>query len=654
MKTLKTITIILAFASSLSFACEGFLPKNNLYIPVSNNKMTSMTELQFNAAIDEIKEIYEENDELHFEIRRDWKNATVNAYAQGNGRKYIEIYGGIARHPEITLDGLKFVVCHEIGHLLGGYPRYKNNVNSVEGQADYYATTKCLRKVFSRDEDTWKITELKTVPEIVKTSCKSAFPTDSWDEKVCIRSSMAGLSVANLFVSLFKTKPVDFNRPDKSKVTEIFESHPLPQCRLDTAFQGALCPEGHMLGFEYDNEIKGACHEAHGYKTGLRSSCWFVSSVKTTNNRWYENGYYEGEFNRSTIPYTRSGKGTFYSGPLEYYEGLWKDDELYYGKYINFDETYEGEFNGFSYKGKGKKTDKHATYEGIFSDHDSFYGTITFKDGRIFIGNWEDDGPTDYGYLKLPDGAIYDGWFDEGSLNGHGTFVFPDGSHYIGHFVDGQFDGYGVFRGKNGMIQEGLFSKNKLVKAEKNYVSMIFRERKGKQVWATDDLRELFYLNGDPIPEANTQREWNEYLKKKVGAYMRSKEVTGGFLYNQYALKDIRGLGYKGYRLPLWKDWNKLCQFLGGPNACFRELSQRSSLSLSPDGIISSEGEYIESETHIFQWALENNDKNDVMSFYLRRINETIGEVALIDPDFDGYPTGQFVRVVRAATHEDD
>ena len=46
-----------------------------------------------------------------------WKNDTVNANAQQRGRNWIvNMYGGLARRPEIFFRRFAMVLCHELGH----------------------------------------------------------------------------------------------------------------------------------------------------------------------------------------------------------------------------------------------------------------------------------------------------------------------------------------------------------------------------------------------------------------------------------------------------------------------------------------------------------------------------------------------------------
>ena len=77
----------------------------------------------------------------------------MNAFAkQGASTWEVHMYGGLARHQAVTADGFALVVCHELGHHLGGAPQKVDWFGrlrwaSNEGQADYWGTAKCFRKL---------------------------------------------------------------------------------------------------------------------------------------------------------------------------------------------------------------------------------------------------------------------------------------------------------------------------------------------------------------------------------------------------------------------------------------------------------------------------------------------------------------------------
>lgn len=65
----------------------------------------------------------------------------------------LMILGGTARIEGMTKDAYAAVVCHELGHILGGSPRQTipgAEWSSSEGQSDYFAATHCLPQYFAR------------------------------------------------------------------------------------------------------------------------------------------------------------------------------------------------------------------------------------------------------------------------------------------------------------------------------------------------------------------------------------------------------------------------------------------------------------------------------------------------------------------------
>jgi hypothetical protein len=266
---------------------EGIVPENNLRIPAHIKSVNGVTKERFDEIIDEISHIYapivaQEGAELN--VIKNWDDATVNAYAQQIGKEWrVSMFGGLARHEAITEDGLALVVCHELGHHIGGAPRKNSPWSSPwasnEGQSDYFATLKCLRRVWNNDNNLNLIRKME-VPKHLKEACGMKHIWND-DYAICIRGGMAGMSVAKLFQSLRKeTNAPAFDTPDAKVVTKTNDNHPATQCRLDTYFQGALCEVSFNQDVDGKDEVKGTCHGSLGHKSGLRPNCWFKPSVE--------------------------------------------------------------------------------------------------------------------------------------------------------------------------------------------------------------------------------------------------------------------------------------------------------------------------------------------------------------------------------------
>lgn len=274
---------------------DGIVPENDLYIPSSMKSINGITEEDFNKAIDEVEEIYAPivagmGGKLN--IERNWNDGTVNAYASQSGRTWkVAMFGGLARHATITKDGFALVVCHEIGHHIGGAPKKGGSAGggwwggnggasswaSNEGQADYFATLKCLRKAWMNDNNAAIVKSLD-VPQLVTDMCKKNYKNNKVDTALCVRTSMAGKSVSDLFSALSRLPETKFETPDSSVVSKTNDNHPKAQCRLDTYYQGSLCDVNMNEDVSQSEEVQGTCHGSLGHKTGLRPLCWFKPS----------------------------------------------------------------------------------------------------------------------------------------------------------------------------------------------------------------------------------------------------------------------------------------------------------------------------------------------------------------------------------------
>jgi len=260
--------------------CPGFLPENSLRVPARIFQTGGVTQSDFDFVLDEVERHYAPvvtAKGARLQVTRKWESEIVNASASRVGSTYIiRIYGGLARYPSITKDGFMLVACHEMGHHLGGAPKWQgDDWASNEGGADYYATLRCLRHLFTPD-DTRRFVETQMIDSHLRTKCEEAYATQE-EENFCMRSGMAGLSTAKLFQEVRQVVDVPrFDTPDTSIVDATFDDHPMPQCRLDTYLQGALCMHDTSVELSETDPAMGTCNELNGQSLGVRPRCWFM------------------------------------------------------------------------------------------------------------------------------------------------------------------------------------------------------------------------------------------------------------------------------------------------------------------------------------------------------------------------------------------
>lgn len=285
--------------------CEGFVPNNTLKIPVGQNgrmnaksrfstkAVGGITEVQFNEVMDRIEKFYgpvvkQKGGTL--KINRKWSDPTVNASAQQQGGTWVlNMYGGLARHQEIGVEGMALVACHEMGHHIGGAPKIKGWMStwaSNEGASDYFATLKCLRVYFAEDDNEAIIAAQApgVIEPMMKEMCEKEF-TQRADQLLCLRNSIAGAQVAGLFMDLNKdTVRPSVTTPDKTIASVMDDNHPKTQCRMDTYFAGAVCNVDATVGNSDTDFKQGSCVEGVA-AVGWRPKCWFKAPSDTPEEK---------------------------------------------------------------------------------------------------------------------------------------------------------------------------------------------------------------------------------------------------------------------------------------------------------------------------------------------------------------------------------
>ena len=262
----------------------SFMPQNDLSQQDNLLAPTGITQDQFNAVIAAAKTVYDPIVSKlggQLVINALWTNDTVNANASRSGTTWtVNMYGGLARRAEVTTDGFGVVLCHEIGHHVGGYFFYSGtDWAAAEGQSDWYATQACARRLWAAD--TAKNAEFRnTAPQVLKDKCDNEWATTE-QQDLCYRVGMAGKSAADLLGALQGTT-VSFTTPDTTVVTRTNTAHPAAQCRLDTYLTGALCTVQADLNTIPGLNAAGGRNSAEAERDAARTRCLPASAAAGT------------------------------------------------------------------------------------------------------------------------------------------------------------------------------------------------------------------------------------------------------------------------------------------------------------------------------------------------------------------------------------
>ncbi|MEX2485435.1 MAG: fibrobacter succinogenes major paralogous domain-containing protein [Brumimicrobium sp.] len=115
----------------------------------------------------------------------------------------------------------------------------------------------------------------------------------------------------------------------------------------------------------------------------------------------------------------------------------------------------------------------------------------------------------------------------------------------------------------------------------------------GDQLWMAENLNVDKFRNGDPIPEASSDEDWQKACEEGNSAwcYYDNDPDNGkryGKLYNWHAVNDPRGLAPKGWHIPTDEEWLELTDHLGGENIAGHKMKNDKDWREKMDGSNSS------------------------------------------------------------------
>ena len=147
---------------------------------------------------------------------------------------------------------------------------------SAEGQADYYATAKCM-KLILQDEAPMneEIANTAIVPEFVKDECSKQY-TNKEDQNLCLRLAVASEKQAKTVISEVIESFINLDNMDTSSTHSMNLGYPAAKCRMTTLYQGSLCNVNPSTKLNDSDETTGACHSKNGHQLGARPLCWFL------------------------------------------------------------------------------------------------------------------------------------------------------------------------------------------------------------------------------------------------------------------------------------------------------------------------------------------------------------------------------------------
>ena len=161
----------------------------------------------------------------------------------------------------------------------------------------------------------------------------------------------------------------------------------------------------------------------------------------------------------------------------------------------------------------------------------------------------------------------------------------------------------------------------------------------GEQSWMTENLDVDRFRNGELIPEAKTNEEWENAGKesKPVWCLFENNYANGkkyGKYYNWYAVNDKRGLAPKGWHIPTKTEFEKLKVTINNDGNVLKALGQgiengagtnTSGFSALLAGYRDQNGIFHNFGTANCFWSSTDSDSNRVVTLFLGYTNNGTG-----------------------------
>lgn len=159
----------------------------------------------------------------------------------------------------------------------------------------------------------------------------------------------------------------------------------------------------------------------------------------------------------------------------------------------------------------------------------------------------------------------------------------------------------------------------------------------GKQQWTAANLEVSTFRNGDVIPEAKTEHEWQQAGQqgKPAWCYYKNDPANGKFfgkLYNWFAVHDSRQLAPPGWHIAEASEWQMLIDASGGSNTAGGNLKELGTVrwhspnsgaanadgfSAQPGGLRDSKGRFHTMGNYAAFWTATDCGRNSAWARHL-------------------------------------
>ncbi len=215
---------------------------------------------------------------LKFTLKESTDSPNAFAAKRADGTWEVTVVETLLSLKEQTKSTLGIILCHEIGHFLGGEP-YVVGIQltpavrsrapkkmSCEGQADYFATSDCIKKLSLKLPDLFSDNQGLLNPSMAE-ECNQNYE-DKLDQNRCLETLVASHQTVLVYQKMLQEMNVPagfFGRIENDRTDRTLNSvgeYPSLDCRYQTFINGTLC----------SGLSENGCNDAKW----ARPACWFL------------------------------------------------------------------------------------------------------------------------------------------------------------------------------------------------------------------------------------------------------------------------------------------------------------------------------------------------------------------------------------------
>lgn len=259
---------------------KSLVPALLLFSQLTHASIDKADYLQLTSALDAAysEQVRSLGGKLKFTLKESTDSPNAFAAKRADGTWEVTVVETLLSLDEQTKSTLGIILCHEIGHFLGGEP-YVVGIQltpavrsrapkkmSCEGQADYFATSECIKTLTRHLPELFSDNKGLLNPSMAE-ECNQNYENKE-DKNQCLETLVASYQTVLVYQKMLQRMNVPagfFGKIENDRTDRTLDSvgeYPSLDCRYQTFINGTMC----------SGPSENECNDAKW----ARPACWFL------------------------------------------------------------------------------------------------------------------------------------------------------------------------------------------------------------------------------------------------------------------------------------------------------------------------------------------------------------------------------------------